>query len=816
MFAIAVVVTVLSFYGVSAVDMAFFGGYLALGLALPGLLLLRALYRRARRLARVEEVALGLALGYAVEVLVYVAARAAGSPSLVAAWPLATYVAFAAAPRLRRHWKGVARPCAPAWYSWSLALLVAYVAAWSSFTFFRTTPLTWPGIGTSLFDMPYHLALVGELRHHVPPTVPVVAGEPLLYHWFVYAHLAAASWTTGVEPLVLLFRLGMLPMLVAFVVLVGAIGHRVTGSRAGALLSIGGTIFVAVPSLYANANGLFTWTGVQHSAWESPTQTFGALLFAPVVLLLLDLLERRRRARGAGGWLLVGVFLVAVMGAKATYLPMLVAGLVAVAAVEVCVRRRSPRPALAALGMAAACLGYAQFVLFGGARQATIVDPLSLMRRTWGELTGLGENAAPSPASLAGITLLYALCWAVTWCGVAGLLRRPRLLTRPGVVLMLGVGAAGVGAVVLLGGPAMNQGYFLQGAYPYLAVAAACGFLVVARGERASVLATACAAGAGVAVAHLVRTLSGVEVPLPPGEPETALYRPYLALSALAVAVAVVLVATRRRFRGWALVIALVTAVGPLSAWHARALLIVRGGGEGGVYRVSRPAAPQVPPGALDAGRWLRAHSGPGDLVATNAHCAWGRREPCDSRHFWLSALSERRVLVEGWAYTASNLDRWRPGEPMTGLPFWDGERIRLNDEVFREPSAASVRLLRERYGVRWLLAEESGPGPAPEPGEPGESGRIGESGKAGEPGESGRIGEPGKPGKSGKSGESGRIGEPGKPGKLGETAKSGESGEPGEIGDFADLRFRAGDYAVYRIPDPSGASPDVFRESRP
>ncbi|MFF3442977.1 hypothetical protein [Streptosporangium sp. NPDC002721] len=772
MSAIAVVVAVLTFYGVPAADLAFFCGYVALGLALPGLLLVRALYRGTRGLALVEEIALGLALGYAVEVLAYIAARAAGAPSLVAAWPVATYAAFAAVPRLRRHWKGATRPCAPAWYSWSLALLVAYVTAWSSFTFFRTTPLTWPGAGTSLFDMPYHLALVGELRHHMPPTVPVVSGEPLLYHWFVYAHLAAASWVTGVEPLVLLFRLGMLPMLVAFVVLVGAIGHRVTGSRAGALLSIAGTILVAVPSLYVNANGLFTWTGVQHSSWESPTQTFGALLFAPVILLLVDLLERRRRARGAGGWLLLGVFLVAVMGAKATYLPMLVAGLVAVAAVEAVVRRGSPRPALAALGMAVACLVYAQFVLFGGARQATIVDPLSLMRRTWGELTGLGEHAAPSPASLAGITLLYVLCWAVTWCGVGGLLRGPRLLARPAVVLLLGVGAAGLGAVVLLGGPAMNQGYFLQGAYPYLAIAAACGFLAVARGERASALATACAAGAGVAVAHLVRTLSGVEVPLPPGEPEAALYRPYLVLSALAVAGAVALVATRRRFRGWALVIALVTAVGPLSAWHARALLIMHGG-EGGVYRVSRPAAPEVPPGALDAGRWLRANSDPGDLVATNAHCAWGREEPCDSRHFWLSALSERRVLVEGWAYTASNLDRWRPGEPMTGLPFWDGERIRLNDEAFLAPSGTSVRRLRERYGVRWLLAEERVPGPAlsPTPGEPGE---------------------------------------PEKPGHIGKT------GNVGALGEFADLRFRAGAYAVYRIPDAPEAPRGVFRESGP
>ncbi|MGJ6964056.1 hypothetical protein ACSDR0_19285 [Streptosporangium sp. G11] len=40
--------------------------------------------------------------------------------------------------------------------------------------------------------------------------------------------------------------------------------------------------------------------------------------------------------------------------------------------------------ALIALGIATACLFFAQFVLFGGARQATTVDPLSLMRRTWG------------------------------------------------------------------------------------------------------------------------------------------------------------------------------------------------------------------------------------------------------------------------------------------------------------------------------------------------------------------------------------------------------------------------------------------------
>ncbi|MFD8564656.1 hypothetical protein ACWDOR_37645 [Streptosporangium canum] len=697
----------LIYYEVSVPDLAIFAVYVALGIALPGLLLVRALYRGTRTLLLMEQIALGLALGYAMEIMAYIAARALGAPLLVLAWPITTYVFFLAVPRLRRHWRSRACPAAPAWYSWSLALLVAYLVGWSAFTFFRVNTLTWPGLGASYFDMPYHLALIGELKHHMPPTVPMVAGEPLLYHWFVYAHFAAASWVTGVEPLVLLFRLAMLPMLVAFVVLVGALGHRVTRSRVGALLSIGGTIFVAVPSLYPNANGLVTWTGVQHAPWDSPTQTFGALLSVPVVLLLVEFLEPRQRWHGAGRWLLLGIFLFAVMGAKATYLPMFVVGLTVVAVVEAVRRRRLSRSCLAALGMTVACLVYAQLVLFGGASQAMVVDPLSLMRRTWGELAGLGEHAEPPLASLAGITLLYVLSWAVTWCGIAGLLRRPRSLARPGVLLILGIGAAGIGAVILFGSPAMNQGYFLRGAYPYLAVAAAHGFLVVVRHERVSRLALVCAAVLGVVAAHLIRVLADVRVPLSPGESDVVLYRPYIALLALAALTAVVLRVTRPRVLGWAVTISLITAIGPLSAWHARALLIAYGSGEEGVHRVNRPVSGEVREGALTAGRWLRAHSDPGDLVATNAHCVWGYQNPCDSRHFWVSALTERRVLVEGWAYAASSLSRWRPGQSASQLPFWDDERIRLNEAAFHAPSAISMRRLHDGYGVRWLFVDE-------------------------------------------------------------------------------------------------------------
>ncbi|MFC4590291.1 hypothetical protein ACFO8L_29655, partial [Sphaerisporangium corydalis] len=631
---------------------------------------------------------------------------ATGHPLLTLLWPAATYTAFLLHPRLRPHLTTRPTRTTPLPWAWFLGLTVVYLTGWSAFTCFRVNALTWPEAGWAHVDTPFSLALIGELRHHMPPDVPMVAGEPLSYHWFVYAHFAASSWITGIEPATLLLRLGMLPMLVAFAVLVGVTGLRVTGSRVGAALAVAGTLFVAAPSLYAGANGLLRWTGVMHVPWNSPTQTFGALLFAPVVLVLMDLLVRPRGAPGR--WVLLVVLVVAVMGAKATYLPLLAAGLVAVAAAETLRRRRAPWPAVAALGVTLACLAFAQSVLFGHARQGTTLAPLSVVRATWKELAGVGDQVGPTAGWVLGLTLVYVACWGVTWCGTLGLLARPRLLLRPPVTLMLGMTASGAGMMLLLGSPDdLNQPYFLQACYPYLAVLSAYGLLVVARRERPAPVALVCAAVAGIAVALAVRVLCDVEVPLRLGEPDVLIYLPFAVLLVVLVSAAGLLVAARRHVRFWALFVTMVMAAGTPAAWQARVLTHLRHGADSNLNAGDHPAPELIPSGALSAARWLRAHSGPDDLVATNAHCRWGYEHPCDARHFWVSALTERRVLVEGWAYTAANLDRWRPGRPYATLPFWDRDRVRAGDAVFSAPSAASVALLRERYGVRWLVADE-------------------------------------------------------------------------------------------------------------
>ncbi|NUW36466.1 hypothetical protein HTZ77_34405 [Nonomuraea sp. SMC257] len=700
------VAAVLYRYGVSLPDMGRYGAYLALCLALPGLLLVRALYGGSRTLA--EELALGTALGLAVELAAYVAARAAGFPLLVLAWPALTYAAFLAVPGLRRHWRGSGpRPAAPLWWPWALAALVCYLVAKAAYSHFAAAPLTWPELAGYSDDAPFHLGLIGELKHHLPPTSPIVAGEPLFYHWFVYAHWAAASWITGVEPLVLLLRLGMLPVLTAFVVLVAMLGRRVTDSWTGGALAAAATLFVGAARLFFGPLGTFTWGGIHDAAWGSPTFAFGALLFVPAVLLLTELLHHRWYDLGA--WLVLGVFLLAVMGAKATYLPMLLVGLAAVAAIEGVRRRRVPWPALTALLMTGTCLVFAQLVLFGGRRQGLMVAPFSFMRTVWQDLTGMPVDATPTLLSLAGVTTVYLLAWAVTWSPMLGLLSRPRLFVRPDVVLMVGMAAAGLAGMIVLDHPGRSQIYFLWGSHPYLVIPAVFGVLVILRRARVPHAWALCAIGAGLAGAYAIPLLLGVTAPLEPGRSDTVLLLPYLMLVAVVALASLVVVVTRSRLRGWALVIVALAAMGLPAAHHVRVISVLSGA-SGSAAAAAEPAPP-APPGVLTAARWLREHSSPDDLVATNVHCRWGLENPCDSRQFWISALTERHMLVEGWAFTVKNADSWQPGRLEQHQPFWDRDRLAANDAAFVSPSAATVQGLRDRYGVRWLFVDEQRPG---------------------------------------------------------------------------------------------------------
>lgn len=76
-----------------------------------------------------------------------------------------------------------------------------------------------------------------------------------------------------------------------------------------------------------------------------------------------------------------------------------------------------------------------------------------------------------------------------------------------------------------------------------------------------------------------------------------------------------------------------------------------------------------------------------------------------------MSGLGQRRVLIEGWAYTeqahaAHGID----GQSSRTAPFYDPELFALNERAFAAPTRSVLNALWAR-GVRYLFADE-GAGP--------------------------------------------------------------------------------------------------------
>ena len=88
-------------------------------------------------------------------------------------------------------------------------------------------------------------------------------------------------------------------------------------------------------------------------------------------------------------------------------------------------------------------------------------------------------------------------------------------------------------------------------------------------------------------------------------------------------------------------------------------------------------------------------------------HCLFKRQIRCDSRSYWVTAFTERRALVESWAYTEESLSQI--GDFDFGFPFFpfdDPALLEENDQAFENPTAESLAALRDDHDVRWLFAD--------------------------------------------------------------------------------------------------------------
>ena len=658
----------------------------------PGVVIWRAV--RPLEGSWFEDVVLGAAVGAAVAGPVQAVAGTTGASWL--SWSAGPLLAAAllAAPRLRNRVMATRTTSLPAaWYASVSAIALALVIPTQRF--YALVPLRWPaGFRTTYVDIPYHLALAGQLAHRGPTGMPHVLGEPLRYHWFSHAWVAQVSEAGQVPLDAVLTR--FMPALFAALVVFGIaaaavrVSNRVwAGPIAAGIAVLGGEHDLVL--------------GPRTSLLIAPLSP--SLAFSVVTTVaLIALLAARWRGLSRRGAVPVIVLLAAVAaGGKGSAGLVLVAGVLCAAAAARLMKAPGRRTVVidAALVVLSFVAVYA--AVFTGRGNGLALDPVESLSSSSPVGRALLAGAPAGMAAVAVVAVARVISLGARALGFLGVVGDPQLRRDPAFALVGGIALAGVGGVLLLSHPGRSQLYFLANSVPAVAIGAAGGLVVLwERARDQWRLVAAAAVVAAVAVDLLWLAFGDADSPVAPA---AALGRA-LAVVVIFAATALGAAAAARRFRRPAGAVAiavlatsvLLAGVGPVLANHVQ---------------LPQPAAADVSETTplafsgdqIDAARWLRDHSRRDDVVATNRHCVTVTERKCDARRFFVAAYTERRVLVEGWAYTPT----WSFTVRLRDTVFWDPPLLALNDTFMTAPSAQGALALRAR-GVDWVFIDKTGP----------------------------------------------------------------------------------------------------------
>lgn len=692
---------------------------------LPGVILWRAVDWRGRRRESgdhesapppatgqpfIEDMVFGTVMGVLATIPIYLAFVSVGIPWFVVFWPLLVIVPAALTGAGRRILVRRQVEHTPTWWSWSMALVMLYVVAYAADTAWFQMPLTPAGLRDPHIDEPYHLAFVAEFRHHFPATVPFVDGTPLEYHWLFYPFAAAATWGSGIEAVAVLRFLA--PTMLAALSLLGlaVAAARLSGHRWTALVA------AVFPGLLWPLD-VFSWTPdtspwlTQGWLWyRSPTQAIVVALCPLMIVLLAGVL--RGTARRPLHWVALFAVMLATAGAKSAMMPLFIAGLAGASVVMVALRRKVPYRVVGLTALATLSFVAAKLIFYGPGSRGLELSPFQFVDRQ-AESIGLIESGDVATTDVRFLLLLVFLtCTIVPLIGAVGMFVRNGW-RQPLPWVLVGAWVAGVGAFHLLAHPAFSQWYFHRSALVPTVIMATLGWArLVGAMTRRSAIVLALATTTGVMWTWLVLTMVPTEAPGPGADAAGELARAFLVpLSVALVGVVAFVLGLRLAATRWSagkfiapltpgLVVAFMVG---MSVQPTVATLPDRLD-----WQHRKPDRDVIGVGGIAAARWLRDNSDPDDLVATNLHSRWVKPAD-DHRHFWVAGYTERRILVEGWSYippASVGLPSTDRNNASTGAPFWDPERLRLNDEVFTDPTAENVAELHERYGVDWLFAD--------------------------------------------------------------------------------------------------------------
>lgn len=688
------------------------GRFLAVEVALnvlPGVLVWRAL--RVRAMSLWVDVPCGTGVGHAVSLAAYFLLRWCGVPLLVWAVPLLIVAPFVLVPKLRWVWRPARDDAATTAYSLGVSAVLAFAFVWFA-RFQAWNPVSLPDEIHQSTDHPYLLSLAAELKHHFPPRVPFVTGEPLYYHWFFFGDAASASWATGLELDLLVFRLLPIWYLLMTVAAFAAVARVISNSQAVGLLAVAVTAGVSLTTplgwvsdtnvwvVGANLLSIYNWA-------PSPTQAFALLLSMPLVLLVAEVVRVPPGRVPRGRLALVMLLSLVVMGAKAVFIPVLVAGVLLALAHAALRSRRLQAPTLLIVLVLVVELAFAQLVLFGGETRGAAVGAGGTFL-PFTQAFGFGaSNTRQLPWFYSGAVIFVA--WVGPVVAALGLLtKRPK--PDSAVAFLAGMCIASLAAALLLTHPGLSQLKFLRAAMPWGALLGAWGAVVLVKSAGGSTRRLFVGVGAALVAGAMLAVLNrhGVQ----DTDPSVAvLVGPYLAAAVCVVVIAGLCAVGGRERRAHPLAASILVAYALLLGCGLVSTAVMW---RSDVVRVASTGEPPVPVGGIPAARYLRDASTTSDLVATNAHCRIRPEEACDHRNHWIAAWTERRVLVEGWAYTTTaNRGGRSMGEVVKG-PFWDLPLLEANDELFTRPNRSTRDRLAAIARVDWLVVDTRFPADLP------------------------------------------------------------------------------------------------------
>jgi hypothetical protein len=693
---------------VATLDVIRFLFYLAGWIVLPGTLAWRWLgLRRAPRPVG-EDIAVGALVGYVLEFPVYLGALAVGHPQLYLLWPLVAVLITLATPARRQIWTRRGPRMSLAW-SWTVSAGAVYVLGWFATTVWAKAPLTQASLDSPYIDEPYHLSLATSLMHYFPPRVTYVDGAPLRYHWLSHLHVAAASWVSGDEPIVVLHSLAMPTVIVICAVALSFIAVRLsgapwTGMATMAALLVSPANFSGWTDGHAGQD-LLTERLLAHRLVDSPSAAFvnAALLLG--VLLVIELL--RGTARGVVVWALTALTMLAMVGAKSSSLPTVAAGLVAATLMAFVLRSPSRRVPLLLSVVAIGCFVIATLTFFRGSQQGTSLDPLHLVSQN-GQVTGIGEVLAATRI----LGLLTTGAGLFLWLARRG-------WRQPDRVFLVLLCLSGIGAGLTFGQDGLSEYYFVYVVFAPMILGGVLGLHAAWEALPAHLRRPA---GAAVGVAVAAALVGGLAIGwidrassmTPTGN--DAGWAARVVVAPMATAIAVVAIGTGLgcaafRMRGHRLVGGLAGLVA-VAAFAGIGLAPTTASAVGDPDAPRPVSAPEIGQDGIATARWLRDHSSTSDVVATNAHCSSPGVEPCAAANFWMAGYSERQFLVSGWAYVVWGILGIKDPPPGAGTamgPFWNPQLLTLNDRAFLHPSVKALRRL-ERHGVDLLFVDRRYP----------------------------------------------------------------------------------------------------------